>query len=159
MSLCLICGEETPVNLRTTKSLKPRKYCSNKCIKKAYSLNFPEQNKASKQKWLDTNPEKRKESSKSYRKRNPSYYREYSSLRSRYLMHAKLKSLTEWDEFYIREFYDLAALRGLEVDHIIPLKHHLVCGLHVPENLQMLTRSQNARKSNKFDEDIICKYA
>lgn len=38
-----------------------------------------------------------------------------------------------------------------EVDHIIPLKHDKVCGLHVPWNMQYLTRQENAKKGNSFD--------
>lgn len=39
---------------------------------------------------------------------------------------------------------------GLEVDHIIPLKSDIVCGLHVPWNLQYLPKSENAKKKNKL---------
>lgn len=38
-----------------------------------------------------------------------------------------------------------------EVDHIIPLTHDKVSGLDIPENLQILTRSENRTKSNQFD--------
>lgn len=37
------------------------------------------------------------------------------------------------------------------VDHVIPLKGDLVCGLHVHNNLQPLPWVENIKKKNKFD--------
>lgn len=44
---------------------------------------------------------------------------------------------------------------GYQVDHIIPLQGRLVSGLHVADNLQYLTKSQNSTKRNKFIPQII----
>lgn len=143
---CVHCGGETTPAYR-----KPNpKYCSKACIRKAYSARYPERDKLAKEKWVKNNPEKRKAASEQYRKKNSEYYRQYASLRARYVLHAKPKWV---DEEKLLAFYKLATELGLEVDHIIPIKHDLVCGLHVPWNLQLLTRSENAQKSNKFDAD------
>lgn len=64
--------------------------------------------------------------------------------------------LTEFDLDYIKNVYlqarFLQSLDGIKrcVDHIIPLKNDIVCGLHVPWNLQVLTKPENSRKHNKI---------
>lgn len=36
------------------------------------------------------------------------------------------------------------------IDHIIPLQHPAVCGLHVPANMRVLTHEENAKKHNRW---------
>lgn len=155
MSSCIICEEECPPLTRVTRWGSIRKYCSNKCVKTAYRNNHPEKDYDSKRKYAENNKEKRVEQTERYRKKNPGYYTQYASLYSRKKQQAQIKSLTEVDLVFLKEYYNQAHNLGLEVDHIIPLTHEKVSGLHVPWNLQMLTRSQNAAKSNKLDEDVI----
>lgn len=49
----------------------------------------------------------------------------------------------------IEQFYNDCP-EGYEVDHIVPLNGRYVSGLHVLENLQYLTRSENASKGNRY---------
>jgi len=67
------------------------------------------------------------------------------------------KSMPPWaDKIAIKEMYirarQLTAETGIkhEVDHIIPSNHELICGLHVENNLQILTETENISKSNSF---------
>lgn len=47
----------------------------------------------------------------------------------------------------------LTRATGIEhhVDHFYPLQGQLVSGLHVHQNLQILTASENSRKGNRFE--------
>lgn len=67
------------------------------------------------------------------------------------------KWLTETHKAHILAYYQLAeACAGsfkmkMEVDHIVPLNGGIVSGLHVPWNMQVMTKSANASKSNKAE--------
>lgn len=64
---------------------------------------------------------------------------------------AKKRRLPKWlsiDD--VLPIYALASKWGLTVDHIVPLNGKNISGLHVPWNLQLLSRSENSRKRNKY---------
>lgn len=73
----------------------------------------------------------------------------------------KVRAFPSWaDESRILEMYSrakrISACLGISfhVDHIIPLISKKVCGLHVPDNLQILPAMINFRKSNKRWPDM-----
>ena len=63
---------------------------------------------------------------------------------------SKQQRTPKWAELeLIKQFY-INCPKDKVVDHIIPLQGKTVCGLHVINNLQYLTNSENCRKNNKF---------
>jgi hypothetical protein len=78
----------------------------------------------------------------------------YASKRRSFLLGAT----PSWaDKAKIESIYEEAAVLNklnpeikYEVDHIIPLKNNLVCGLHTHDNLQILLATDNRAKKNLF---------
>lgn len=69
----------------------------------------------------------------------------------------RLKATPPWVDYekiaeVYREAYEQRAM-GLDVhvDHIVPLRGKLVCGLHVHTNLQIISARENLSKGNRHD--------
>lgn len=63
----------------------------------------------------------------------------------------KMRALPKWANLHaISDVYKKASVLEMHVDHIVPLIHPLVCGLHVENNLQLLTPLQNFQKNNRW---------
>lgn len=96
--------------------------------------------------WQNANFERLIEERKIYYQKNK---KEFSERTNKYRS-IKKNALAKWANLEkIREIYKNKP-EGYHVDHIIPLTGKLVCGLHVENNLQYLTATENLRKSNKF---------
>ena len=82
---------------------------------------------------------------------NPSWCAENNARRRA----AKLQATPAWaDQDKIKFIYAQAAELGMHVDHIVPLKSKLVCGLHNEFNLQVLTGVDNLKKGNRHWPDM-----
>ena len=108
--------------------------------------------------WVSKNPEKVARAQRNWSLAHPEKRAAISAERRA----RKLKATPKWaNQFIIAEIYDLSKRRtkitGLKwnVDHIIPLQGKLVCGLHVPENMQVILAIENRKKSNKHFENSL----
>lgn len=91
-----------------------------------------------------------------WKKRNKAKIRSQIALRRASKLQRTPKWLTRAQKAKMAAMYAEAARRTKEtgvawhVDHIAPLNGQTVCGLHVPENLQLLPAVENMRKGNRF---------
>lgn len=109
-----------------------------------------ERNKVYIKSWREENKEHEKIYNSKYKKENKEKVRANNSKRRA----NKIKALPSWADLdSIKQIY-LNCPKEHHVDHIIPLKNDLVCGLHVPDNLQYLTATENLNKHNKFEPYI-----
>lgn len=160
------------------KSCAMIKYHQNKEKWKPKSRQYKKDNKEKyaeySRKWRKKNPERAKEVFNKWAKENPDKvkqnnrnwaikYKAKACEKSNRRYAKKLQAMPNWldkkqlDE--IKKIYEESARQteetGVEynVDHIIPLQSDLVCGLHVPWNLRIITKSENVKKGNKLIDE------
>lgn len=130
-----------------------------KAKNKAYHLGNKDYIIAKVSKWAKANPERRKEIGVKYAARHkdePEY--KAKNCENRRARSARInRSTPDWaDKKLMQSIYLESQLisnrTGIkhEVDHIIPLQGKLVSGLHVQNNLRVITVTANRQKSNKF---------
>lgn len=61
------------------------------------------------------------------------------------------KATPSWGQDGIGDVYLEAREFQMEVDHVVPLRSKVVCGLHVWDNLRVVPKSVNRAKRNHFD--------
>lgn len=121
----------------------------------------PEANLAASREFRRTHTDWCREYGVAWRKANPYKVNKLSQDAKARKLQAIPSWETDFDKFVIEEIYDMSRLKtrmtGVEhhVDHIVPLKSKVVCGLHTPINLRVVTAKVNLTKSNKFSTDVI----
>jgi hypothetical protein len=135
MSNCKICGS-------------PDRFASGKC---------KICNRRNQATWRNKFPAKEKAKKLDYSSNNLDKYSVYAAKRRA----IKLNATPKWaNGFIISEIYNLCRLRSkllgitFHVDHIVPLQSKLVCGLHVENNLQIISNLENLSKGNHIWIDM-----
>lgn len=143
---------------------------------KEYNSNYYIKNKEvctqKSKEWREKNKDKLKKIQKTYYENNKIKFYENNKIKwiesphlvleaCRRRTAAKNNAIPKWaDKKAIVSIYkkakELTKQTGIlhQVDHIVPIQSKLVSGLHVHQNLQVITLSQNAAKGNRWWPDM-----
>jgi hypothetical protein len=115
-----------------------------------------------KQQWRNNNGARISQTVKAYRTKNLFVVRVKDAIHAARKRALKTQATPLWANVQaIENIYLMCQQKTMEtgveyhVDHIIPLKGKKVSGLHVENNLRIITQSENCRKSNKHIEEIV----
>lgn len=97
--------------------------------------------------WDGKAKERNRKRTENWKKKNWDYYKSYLANRKSRIKIATPKWVKKEE---LIKFYKNRPT-GFHVDHIVPINHPKVCGLHVLWNLQYLTKEENLKKRNEFD--------
>lgn len=98
--------------------------------------------------YAKTHPDIEAKKRRKWSQANPGKVAASAALRRARILQATPRWLTRDQILEIQDIY-IKRPKGYHVDHIYPLKSDVVCGLHVPWNLQYLPASENSRKGNR----------
>lgn len=157
---CRQCGATKPLtefNRDASKKLGVRGICKpcHRSDVRAYVAANQEKWAATQRSWYERNKAHKAAYDRSYVARN----KERQRLRRMVIVNERRRrnrlATPPWcDKQVVKHLYRDAQRYGLHVDHIVPIKHPLVCGLHVPENLRLLTPQENRAKGNRWWPDM-----
>lgn len=160
MKCCTRCNQILPPELFAKNKRRPdglASWC--KACQKSYMDVYYAENRGKfverMSEWKRDNPDRVKAHTATHYRSKKSYYHE--KVHERRSLQRK-SNQTDADAQFTRLLYQYAESWNsfvperfrLHVDHIVPLKHELVCGLHTANNLQLLLAQENWSKNNAF---------
>jgi len=149
---CIECVKEDWAIDNERRKAKPKSEAA-----KAAGRRYYEKNKVLVKARANARPvEERRQHRQKHRQNHPDIYKALVSVRKRRHREATPKWITAAQKLEMRKLYltamQLTKVTGVRhvVDHIVPLISPVVCGLHVPWNLRVITQDENLKKSNKL---------